>query len=88
MFTAANVADGLSHNIADVRDLASVTAAIQKFAPEIVFHLAAQPIVRDSYLVPVETYATNVMGTVNVLEAVRHTPGVRATVIDHQRQVL
>jgi len=81
LFTIAKVSDGIDHQIADVRDLAALTAAISRFSPEIVFHLAAQPIVRDSYLIPVETYATNVMGTVNLLEAVRQAGGVRATVI-------
>ncbi len=80
LFTVAKVGESLSHNIADVRDLSAVTKAMQKCEPEIVFHMAAQPIVRDSYLLPVETYATNVMGTVHVLEAVRQTGGVRAVV--------
>ena len=60
-----------SHVIGDVRDLKSLTAAIRVAKPDFVFHLAAQPLVRDSYRVPVETFDTNVMGTVNVLEAVR-----------------
>ncbi len=54
--------------------------SMTEFAPEVVFHLAAQPIVRRSYSDPVATYATNVMGTVHVLEAVRKTPSVRAVV--------
>ncbi len=53
---------------------------MQEFAPEVVFHLAAQPLVRRSYADPVGTYATNVMGTAHVLEAVRKTPSVRAVV--------
>ena len=60
-----------SHMIGDVRDLKSLTAAIRAAKPDYVFHLAAQPLVRESYRVPVETFETNVMGTVNVLEAVR-----------------
>jgi CDP-glucose 4,6-dehydratase len=65
----------------DVRDRKWLTEAISKAAPEIVFHLAAQPLVRDSYKLPVETYETNVMGTVNLLEAVRSAvPSVRAIV--------
>ena len=60
-----------SHVIGDVRDLKSLTAAIRAAKPDYVFHLAAQPLVRESYRVPVETFDTNVMGTVNVLEAVR-----------------
>jgi CDP-glucose 4,6-dehydratase len=66
--------------INDVRDSATLTAAIQHATPDIVLHLAAQPLVRYSYLAPVETYSTNVMGTVNVLEAVRSTNSVRAVI--------
>lgn len=65
----------------DVRDLATLEAAMREFAPEIVFHLAAQPLVRLSYQQPAETYAVNVMGTVHVLDAVRRLPSVRAVVI-------
>ena len=62
-----------SHTIGDVRDLATVAAAMRRAKPDFVFHLAAQPLVRLSYEKPVETFETNVMGTVNVLEAVRRT---------------
>jgi CDP-glucose 4,6-dehydratase len=65
----------------DVRDLESLTKAINQSRPDIVFHLAAQPLVRYSYLNPIETYITNVMGTVNVMEASRHCESVRAIVI-------
>jgi CDP-glucose 4,6-dehydratase len=64
----------------DVRDRESVLRAMQAAKPEIVLHLAAQPLVRESYLDPVGTYATNVMGTIHVLEAARQTGGVRAIV--------
>lgn len=64
----------------DVRDAERLQQALAEARPEIVFHLAALPIVRESYLIPVETYATNVMGTINLLEAVRRTPSVRAVV--------
>ncbi|MGA7767805.1 MAG: CDP-glucose 4,6-dehydratase [Candidatus Sulfotelmatobacter sp.] len=64
----------------DIRDYARLEASMMEFAPEVVFHLAAQPIVRRSYADPLGTYATNVMGTVHVLEAVRKTPSVRAVV--------
>jgi CDP-glucose 4,6-dehydratase len=67
--------------IADVRDGAAVREVMQRAEPEVVFHLAAQAIVRRSYRHPVETFATNVMGTVHVLEAARHTPSVRSVVI-------
>lgn len=64
----------------DIRNAAQLTKAMQNAAPEIVIHMAAQPLVRDSYKIPVETYETNVMGTVNLLEAVRNTPSVRAAI--------
>lgn len=81
LFGVARVAEGMAGNtIADIRDAGTFTAALQAARPEVVFHLAAQPLVRYSYTAPVETYAVNVMGTVNLLEAVRATPGVRAVV--------
>jgi CDP-glucose 4,6-dehydratase len=64
----------------DVRDYAKLEASMMEFAPEVVFHLAAQPIVRRSYADPVGTYGTNVMGTVHLLEVIRKTPSVRAVV--------
>ena len=66
--------------IADIRDADTLNRVFGEFRPEIVFHLAAQPLVRDSYRMPVETYATNVMGTLNVFEACRATDSVRAIV--------
>ena len=68
------------HRIGDVRDLAQLRSSMAEAAPEIVFHLAAQPLVRLSYEEPVQTYATNVMGTVNLLESVRSCASVRAVV--------
>ena len=65
----------------DVRDAAAVQAAVHRAAPEVVLHLAAQPIVRRSYEAPAETYAVNVMGTVNLLDAVRAADSVRAVVV-------
>jgi CDP-glucose 4,6-dehydratase len=65
----------------DIRDEAAVRSVFAKEKPEIVFHLAAQPLVRRSYREPVTTWATNVMGTAHVLEAARHTPDVRAAVV-------
>ncbi|MBV5329657.1 MAG: GDP-mannose 4,6-dehydratase, partial [Chlorobium sp.] len=70
----------LFSTIADVRDAATLADAMQKAKPEIVIHMAAQPLVRDSYKIPIETYAVNVMGTVHLLEAVRQCPTVRAVV--------
>jgi CDP-glucose 4,6-dehydratase len=81
LFEAARVAHGMSTSIeADVRDQAALAAAVQTARPEIVFHLAAQPLVRQSYQQPVQTYATNIMGTAHLLEAVRSAPGVLAVV--------
>lgn len=72
--------ENFAHVIGDVRDLENLKAVFDACRPEIVFHLAAQPIVRESYKDPVNTYSTNVMGTVHVLECVRITPGVRSVV--------
>jgi CDP-glucose 4,6-dehydratase len=80
LFDEARVAEGMTSVEGDIRDLGSFQVAMQKAAPEIVIHMAAQPLVRYSYDHPVETYATNVMGTVHMLEAVRNTPGVKAVV--------
>lgn len=68
----------LTHIVGDVRHLEHLKTAFDKCEPEIVFHLAAQPIVRESYIDPVRTYSTNVMGTVHVLECVRCTPSVKS----------
>jgi len=81
LFSHSRVEEGLVHSIiADVRNGQKLQDAMVSANPEIVIHMAAQPLVRDSYQIPVETYAINVMGTVNLLEAVRHCPGVRAVV--------
>lgn len=80
LFDIARVAGGMDSVIADIRDLATLQQTMQSAQPEIVIHMAAQPLVRESYSNPVETYATNVMGTVNLLEAVRHSSGVKAVV--------
>lgn len=68
-------------HIADIRNLEQLREAMSLANPEIVIHMAAQPLVRYSYANPVETYATNVMGTVHVLECIRSLKGVRATVV-------
>lgn len=81
LFEVANVGGLLAASeIADVRDREVLYAAVGRARPEIVFHLAAQPLVRYSYQAPVETYAINIMGTVHLLEAVRQTGTVRAVV--------
>lgn len=70
----------VSSTVADIRDINTLTQALSTAQPDIVLHLAAQPLVRQSYAEPVETYAVNVLGTVNLLEAVRHTASVKAVV--------
>jgi len=79
-FESARVADGMTSIRGDIRDRDDFAAALSNAAPEIVIHMAAQPLVRRSYIDPVETYMTNVMGTVHLLEAVRHCATVRAVV--------
>jgi CDP-glucose 4,6-dehydratase len=81
LFALAEAHTGMDDVRGDVRDPASLESAVRVAAPEIVFHLAAQSLVRESYRSPVETYATNIMGTVHLLDAIRRTPGVRAVVV-------
>jgi CDP-glucose 4,6-dehydratase len=81
LFKGARVDEVLSHHEADVRDLAAVQAVMKAEQPELVIHMAAQSLVRPSYDDPVGTYATNVMGTVNLLEAARHQPTVRGVLV-------
>lgn len=81
LFEAARLGELIDSRLGDVRELAPLMATVRDCQPEIVFHLAAQALVRPSYDQPVETYATNVMGTVHLLEAVRQVAGVRAVVI-------
>jgi CDP-glucose 4,6-dehydratase len=79
LFELANVAKGMVSLQSDVRDFAALHHALGEAQPQIVIHMAAQSLVRASYADPVGTYATNVMGTVNLLEAVRQSGGVRVT---------
>ncbi len=81
LFAATGLEQRLQMTWGDVRDGAAVQAAFDAFQPEIVFHLAAQSLVARSYSEPVLTFETNVAGTANVLEAIRHTPSVAAGVI-------
>jgi CDP-glucose 4,6-dehydratase len=81
LFETIGIGQLVQSCIADVRNLAALQEAMADFAPEVVFHLAAQSLVLDAYVDPVGTYATNVMGTVHLLEAVREQPTVRATVV-------
>ena len=80
LYKEAKIDELVTSYIGDVRDLDYLTKAIQEVQPEIVFHMAAQPLVRESYKIPVETYSTNVMGTVHLLEACRRTSSVKAIV--------
>lgn len=78
LFQLANIEQEVNSVIGDIRDLATLQQVFEKQQPEIVLHLAAQPIVRDSYKEPVYTYETNVMGTVNILECVRKSSCVKS----------
>lgn len=80
LYVLADVEQKMKSIMGDVRDLNSLKVVFERYKPEIVFHLAAQALVRESYQNPVETYATNVMGTVNLLEAVRTSDSVRVIV--------
>lgn len=81
LFVVGDVEAHVRHHVGDVRDLGALRRAVADAQPEIVIHMAAQALVRRSYAEPVETYATNVMGTVNLLDSVRHTPNVQAVIV-------
>lgn len=81
LFTLADVQSGLLHRLCDIRDRGAVAKIVAEARPELVFHLAAQPLVRAGYAAPVETFDTNVMGTVNLLESCRGVPGLRVVVV-------
>lgn len=78
LFTIAGIENDIDSVIGDIRDIKSLKNVFDATQPEIVFHLAAQPIVRDSYKEPAYTYETNVMGTINILECVRHNSCVKS----------
>lgn len=81
LFDLLGLAQSISkNNISDIRDLKVLKQCLEDFSPDVVFHLAAQPLVRSSYDDPVYTYETNVMGTVNILESIRTTPSVKSFV--------
>jgi len=80
LFEVARVGDGMQPHVADIRGYAAIAPLFAQIQPEVVFHLAAQPLVRASYQQPLDTYATNVMGTAHVLEAARNAGSVRAIV--------
>ena len=80
-FVVSGLEKKISHHICDIRNLKKLTQVFQDIQPQIVFHLAAQALVKNSFDDPVDTFATNLMGTVHVLEAIRQTPGVEAAVM-------
>ena len=80
LFSQANVTEEMESEIGDIRNLEQLTKSMVSFSPDILIHMAAQPLVRLSYQVPVDTYTTNVIGTVNVLEAARKCPKLKAIV--------
>lgn len=80
LYDTARIDELLTSVISDIRDGNHLREAVRESSPGIVFHMAAQPLVRESYRSPAETYSTNVMGTVNLLEAVRRCPGIRAVI--------
>ena len=80
LFELCRIDELINSNINDIRNVDALNKAIRLAKPEIVFHLAAQPLVRESYKVPVETFEINVMGTVNLLESLRGVDSVRAVV--------
>jgi len=80
LFSQANVAEEMESEIGDIRNLEQLTKSMVSFSPDILIHMAAQPLVRISYQEPVDTYTTNVIGTVNVLEAARKCANLKAIV--------
>jgi len=80
LFIKANVAEEMESEIGDIRNLEQLTESMISFSPDILIHMAAQPLVRLSYQEPVDTYTTNVIGTVNVLEAARKCTNLKAIV--------
>ena len=81
LFELAKVSDGMEHIIGDVRDLDYLKSVLQKHSPEILIHMAAQSLVVKSHEDPHDTYTTNVLGTLNVLEAVRHSDSIKVVII-------
>lgn len=81
LFTLAAIGDLCDSHFADIRDHEAITQRIKRSRPEVIFHLAAQPLVRASYRAPVDTFSTNVMGTVHVLEALRDLDSARVAVM-------
>lgn len=80
LFSVANVTNNMDSEIGDIRDLKQISKSMQDFNPDVLIHMAAQPLVRLSYQEPVETYTTNVIGTVNVLESARNCANLKAII--------
>ncbi len=80
LFEAAGVATICRSEIGDIRDRERIQAVVDNFRPEVVFHLAAQSLVRASYIDPIETYSTNVLGLISVFEALRRAPSIQCIV--------
>ena len=80
LYEMCHLAEQMHNVVGDIRDLGHLLQVFEEVQPEIVIHMAAQPLVRESYKNPVYTYETNVMGTVNICEAVRQTPSVKSFV--------
>lgn len=80
LFVEADVALGMESQISDIRDYQALLRSIDTFKPDVVFHMAAQSLVRLSYDIPIDTYSTNVMGTVHLLEACRKVPSIKSIV--------
>lgn len=81
LFSRAYIESLCEHHICDIRDSAAIAALVKSTKPEIIFHLAAQPLVRTSYRQPVETFSTNIMGSVHLLDALRGIESVKAVVM-------
>ena len=80
LFEIANLENIIETQISDIRDYKALSQSINNFNPDIVFHLAAQPLVRRSYKSPIETYETNVMGTANFLDISRKSSSIKAVI--------
>lgn len=81
LFELAKISELCEHHIGDIRDYEKLSSTLKSANADIVLHLAAQPLVRLSYSTPLETYATNVMGTAHLLESIRYAPSIRAAVM-------
>ena len=81
LFSLADIEALCKHHLCDIRDTQGIASIVEKIQPEIVFHLAAQPLVRTSYRQPVDTFSTNIIGSVNLLDALRHVDSVKSVVM-------